>query len=126
MTVYEYVKMLVDQAGLSIAELEKQCGLGNGTIRSWEKSMPRIDKIYPIALFFNVSIEYFLNGIKINYDFTEDEKRLIAAYRDQSEEGKKIIRRSLGIEEPTNREVDSNPKTELQIDVSKAFTKTTT
>ena len=90
--------------------------------------MPRIDKIFPVAQFFNVRLEYFLTGTKINLDTSDDEKRLLAAYRDQSEEGKKMVRKLLDLEEPTNRVIDdhSDPDAKLRTDLTDAFTKITT
>ena len=128
MNTFDKIDLVLKQKNLKQIDLTKHLGISKATYSSWKSG--RTDSYFKfipqIAKFLNVSTDFLFFGEETHADLTEDEKRLLAAYRDQSEEGKKIIRRSLGIEEPTNREVDSNPKTELQIDVSKAFTKTTT
>ena len=90
------------------------------------KTESYLNWIREIAIFLDVSTDYLYFGKENHEALTEDEKRLIAAYRNQSEEGKKYIHRSLGIDEPSIRAIDSDPKSELQTEVTKAFTKTTT
>jgi transcriptional regulator with XRE-family HTH domain len=48
--------------GVTYAELERELGFGNGTIRRWEKSLPSVDKILKIAQYFNVTTDYLLTG----------------------------------------------------------------
>lgn len=55
------IKALCQQSGISIAALEKNIGLGNGTISKWETSSPQVDKLLKVANFFNVSVEYLLS-----------------------------------------------------------------
>ena len=44
----------------SISALEKSCGFGNATIRSWIKSMPRIDTLQKVSLVTGIPIEKLL------------------------------------------------------------------
>ena len=106
----------------------KKIGITPATYSCWdENSVPRKTTLIKIAEYFNVSVNYLLGKESSpTIVLSNEEQELILAYRSQSEEGKKIIRRSLGIEEPTNNKVNLDPKSELQIDMSKAFTKTTT
>ena len=60
MTVFDYVKILADAQNITISRLEKECGLGNATIKAWEKSYPKIDKLYKVSSFFDV-IYYLLS-----------------------------------------------------------------
>lgn len=95
----------------------------NGKVDSYYKFIPQI------AEFLNVSTDYLFFGKEAYTDLTKEEKRLIAAYRNQSEEGKKMVRKLLDIEEPANRVIDdltSDPITDLQTTMTNAFTKTTT
>ncbi len=74
MNIVERIKWLAEKQGINIKTLEKTVGLGNATIRGWEKSSPRCDKLYLIAQHFDVSMEWLLTGkeeknyqMKINY-----------------------------------------------------------
>ena len=51
---------LLEEKDLSLSQLEKQCGLGNGTIRGWDKSDPSISNVKKVADYFGVDINYFL------------------------------------------------------------------
>lgn len=46
----------------SVSALEKACGLGNATIRSWETSMPRIDTLRKVARETGIPIEKLLES----------------------------------------------------------------
>ncbi len=58
--ILKKVKRLADEKGISIAALEKACGMGNGVIGRWEKSSPSLRNLKKVADYFNVPIEYFL------------------------------------------------------------------
>lgn len=58
--IFDAVKKLCDDKHISITKLEKVLGFGNGTISSWKKSSPSIDKLQAVANFFNVSVEALL------------------------------------------------------------------
>lgn len=54
--IYENVKALADKKDLSIAELEKRSGLGNGTIGKWREAVPSVNSLLKVAKVLNVSI----------------------------------------------------------------------
>lgn len=58
--LYEKVEAVCKEKGVSIAKLEKDCGIGNATIRRWDKSFPRIDTLKKVANYLGKPIEYFL------------------------------------------------------------------
>ena len=45
---------------ISLSAFEKECGLGNATIKGWKSSNPRIDSLQNVAKRMNVSIEELL------------------------------------------------------------------
>ena len=51
---------LAEKNNISISCLEKTLGFGNGTIKKWDKSSPRMDNLIKVAKYFGVTIEYFL------------------------------------------------------------------
>ena len=60
MTLVDKIRVLANQKGMSLPQLEVELGLGNGTISRWKKSSPSSDKLQRVADYFNVSIEYLL------------------------------------------------------------------
>ena len=49
--IFNNIKKLCEKRGISISQLEKEAGLGNGTISGWKESMPRIDSLQAVAKF---------------------------------------------------------------------------
>lgn len=47
--VYEKIKKLADEKGISIYALEKKAGLENGAIGKWRKSSPTIANLQKVA-----------------------------------------------------------------------------
>lgn len=58
--LFKKISELCDAKGISIAKLETECGLGNATVRRWDKSMPRLGSIQKVADYLNVSIDDLL------------------------------------------------------------------
>ena len=58
--IYDNIKKLCKETDISISQLEKEAGLGNGTISGWKKSMPRIDSLQAVAAVLNVKVEKLL------------------------------------------------------------------
>lgn len=59
--ILKKIETLAKEQGISITLLEKKLSFGNGTIRSWDKCSPSIEKLKKVADYFGVSIEYFLS-----------------------------------------------------------------
>lgn len=60
--ILQKIETLCEQKGISIAKLESDCGIGNGTIGRWDKSSPTVKNIQKIATYFGVGIETLLEG----------------------------------------------------------------
>ena len=54
--VYEKIKKLADEQGISIYALEKKAGLSNGTISKWRTSSPTIENLQAVASALGVSV----------------------------------------------------------------------
>lgn len=87
MSIYDYVKILADERKVAISEVERCSGLGNGTIKSWGTSYPKVDKLYGVAQYFGVNLEYFLTGSRPD----QEEYRLLSNFRECDRDGKDII-----------------------------------
>ena len=62
MTLKERIKSLADAEGISLPVLESKLGFGNSTIVKWDKSTPNAEKLNKVAQYFNVTMDYLLNG----------------------------------------------------------------
>jgi len=56
------IKELCLRNDLTIAALEKQTGLSNGTISKWKECSPRADNLKCIADYFGVTMDYLMTG----------------------------------------------------------------
>lgn len=58
--IFNNIKKICDEKGISIFQLEKEAGLGNGTISGWKESMPRIYKLQAVAKVLEVKVDKLL------------------------------------------------------------------
>ena len=58
--IFKNIVAICEKKNISISKLEKDSGLGNGTIKGWEVSSPRVDSLKKVAEYLDVPIEYFL------------------------------------------------------------------
>ena len=54
--LYERIKARCTEMGVSIAEVERQAGLSNGSISKWGKSMPQVDRLNAVAKVLGTTI----------------------------------------------------------------------
>lgn len=64
--IFENVKKLCKEHDINIMNLEKACGLGNGTIAAWESGNPRVDRLKLVADYFGVTIDELMRGDDTN------------------------------------------------------------
>ena len=80
----EIIRNLCAQKDISLARLEKELGLGNGTIASSKSSYMRSDRLKAIADYFHVTMEYLMTGedpATTDFPLSPEERDLVAAYR---------------------------------------------
>lgn len=96
----ERIKELCKKRGTNLFRLESELGLANGTIKRWDKNTPSADRLMLVASYFGVSVEYLLTGEDkrqalfenmlihseqkqpaVIGELSEDEIKLLAAYR---------------------------------------------
>lgn len=58
--IYEKIKELCREKGISISSLEKELGFSNALISKWSKADPMVSNLKKIADYFEKPIEYFL------------------------------------------------------------------
>ena len=64
--LYERIKKLCDDRGITITRLENECGFSNATIKKWKTvSTPGVDKVIAVARYFGVSTDFLLGRTNI-------------------------------------------------------------
>lgn len=58
--IYEKIKELCKEKGVSVTSVEKELGFSNGIISKWNKVKPIASNLKKIADYFGKPIEYFL------------------------------------------------------------------
>lgn len=59
--MFEQIKELCNEQGISVLQLEKEVGLTHG-IHRWDTNKPSIDKVKLVADYFGVTVDYLLKG----------------------------------------------------------------
>ena len=58
--IFTKIAELCKSKGITVAKLEKETGISNGTIARWGNSSPTVEKLERVADFFGVSVDYLL------------------------------------------------------------------
>lgn len=60
--MFERIKALCAEKGITVQTLEMMSGLSNGTITHWRNSNPRVSAVCAIANVLNSTVEYIYAG----------------------------------------------------------------
>lgn len=55
------IRILCSKKPVSIAKLERETGIGNGTISKWDASSPSIENVQKVAKYFGVTVDALLS-----------------------------------------------------------------
>ena len=58
--ILQNIKRLCEANDITFAKLEREAGLGNGTISRWGDGKPRVDKLKLVADYFHVTVDFLL------------------------------------------------------------------
>ena len=61
--IYERIEGLCKEKGISIAALERECGLANATIKGWKKCSPTVANLVKVATRLNVTVDYLAGRV---------------------------------------------------------------
>jgi len=64
MTLFDRIKQLCDEKGLTIMALEQKAGLGNAVIAAWKTSSPRLDSLKKVSDALDMTVEELLKGVE--------------------------------------------------------------
>lgn len=62
--LYVKIKLLAKKKEVSIAQIERDCGLSSASISKWNKSIPNAKKLNLVANYLGVTIQYLLENTK--------------------------------------------------------------
>lgn len=62
--IYENIQSLCRQKGISIARLERETGLGNGTVCRWKWADPTVTRLKQVADYFGVTLESLMTSAR--------------------------------------------------------------
>lgn len=63
--VLDKIRVLCDERKISIAKLEKETGIGNGTISRWDISSPTVTNLKKVANYFEIAMGELLDETKL-------------------------------------------------------------
>ena len=61
-TLVQRIEQKMKESGLTFKSLERECGLGNGTIKRWNEQSPRLDKLAEVSERLHLSMDYLVFG----------------------------------------------------------------
>ncbi len=97
-TLYERIRLLCEEKGISIAKLESDCGFANSTIKKWKStSTPGVNKIKIISRYFGVTVDYILGltDIPTSADELIGDEDIISIQRARSKMGSRDRQRMM-------------------------------
>ncbi len=57
----DHICSLCKEKNVSIARLERETGIGNGTIGRWDVSSPSVKNVKAVADYFGVTVDYLVS-----------------------------------------------------------------
>lgn len=58
--LYDVIKQLCKEKNISVTSVERNAGLGTGTISKWNKSSPKVDSLKAVATVLHVKVSKLL------------------------------------------------------------------
>lgn len=58
--LFEKITTLCKDKKITIAKLERECAMGNGTVRGWKNSSPSVENLKKVADYFGVNVDELL------------------------------------------------------------------
>lgn len=83
-SLIDRIEHVIKAKGTNFKRVERECGLGNGTIKRWGEQSPRLDKLALVSEHLQVSLDYLVFGRSCSETSTDgDNLDLEAAKREQ-------------------------------------------
>lgn len=65
--LFEKVTKLCQDKNISIAKLERECEMGNGTVRGWKTSSPSIENLKKVTDYFGITVDELISDVGGEY-----------------------------------------------------------
>jgi len=62
MEIVDKIRLLAAEKGVSMAQLERDCGFSKNSVIKWDKNTPGGDKLLRVAQYLGVSVDYLLGN----------------------------------------------------------------
>ena len=62
MLLTERIKLLAEPLNMTFASIERDIGIGRGTIRKWDINCPSADKLLKVANLLDTTMDYLMTG----------------------------------------------------------------
>lgn len=59
--LYDKIKRIAKDNGMSVREVERRCGFANGTLRRWNTISPMVDKVFKVSRVLNVTVDELMD-----------------------------------------------------------------
>lgn len=73
----------IKEKGSNFKRVERECGLGNGTIKRWSEQSPRLDKLVIVAEYLQVSLDYLVFGGSVSETSTNGDRPDLEAEKER-------------------------------------------
>lgn len=100
MDILQNIANIAKNKGLTLTEIERECGFSKSSMRKWSENIPSVGKIMTVAEYLGVSVDMILRTEenakrcikKLELPLpTEDEEELLNNYRKVSQKSKLLI-----------------------------------
>lgn len=126
MNFVQQLKRLLEQNNHSQAELARYVGVKNNTVSDWinKGTSPKIEHLYRIAEFFDVSHDVLMTGESKNSSLPDDELELLKYYKELPDrEQQRLIGRASALAEVYKEQVEAEELEEPTIKIRHSYYK---
>lgn len=92
MSIVNRIRIESEKNNMTIASIERDLCISNGTIRRWDTSKPSAENLYHVAQLLHCSMEYLLTGKVQSSDLCDSEKELLTLFRSLPDDGKERVK----------------------------------
>ena len=91
--IYERIHKELKLLDMTTTQFCKECGISRAALTEWNKgrSSPKLETVKKAAEVLGVSFEYLWTGYETVTGLSEDETRLVTAYRQMSDADKSLF-----------------------------------
>ena len=98
--MYNRIRDILKEKGLTPAQVERDLGWGNCSIKKMETSSPSVSKVVSLADYLNTPVGYLITGDINDDNLKENENHLLTIFRNLSEKNQvRLIERAESLQE---------------------------